>query len=120
MKELDLIVRLLAAVSAAEERDAFDPAFVDERVLKAPPAARDRAAIKAVKAGYLDGLHIIENVDGQRAPHIAWERSNPYVTIAGLEYLSTNAAARQIIQELKDAAVSLAAQAVGAAIPYKL
>ena len=113
MKELELIVRLLAAVSAAEERDAFDPAFVDERVLKAPPAARDRAAIKAIKAGYLDGLHVTDGA-------ILWERSTPYVTIAGLEYLSTNAAARQIIQELKDAAVSFAAQAVETAISYKL
>ena len=113
MKELELIVRLLAAVSAAEERDAFDLAFVDERVLKAPPAARDRAAIKAMKAGYLAGLHITDGA-------ILWERSNPYLTIAGLEYLSESAAARKIIQELKDAAMSLAAQAVGAAISYKL
>lgn len=118
MKELELLIRLLAAVHAAEEKAVFDPVFVDERILKAPPAARDRAALKAMKAGYLDGLHVINGIDGH--PYIAWEYSKPFVTMQGLEYLDDNAIAKRVLSELKDTAISLAAQTVGAVISSKL
>lgn len=120
MKELELLIRLLAAVHAAEEKAVFDPVFVDERILKAPPAARDRAALKAMKAGYLDGLHVINGIDGQEVPYIAWEYSKPFVTMQGLEYLDDNAIAKRVLSELKETAISLAAQTVGAVISSKL
>lgn len=116
MNEIEVIVRLLSAIATAEEKGGFNTAYVDERVVHAPPEIRDLMAIKAVKAGYLDGLHIVDNIDGQQKPHIFWEYSSPTVTLEGLAYLNENSAANKVKEEIRKTIVDVAVQLTTAAL----
>lgn len=110
MEDFKLIVQLLAAVKAGEENPVFNCLLVDEKTLKATPAQRDRMAVKLQKAGYIDGLYIIDDVDNQAAPVILWQNSHPSITLEGLQYMRENSALRTAARELMDAGISLAAQ----------
>lgn len=112
MDEFKLIVRLLAAIKAGEDKPDFNCALVDEKSLKAIPAERDRMAQKLQKAGYIEGLYIIDDVDNQTASVILWQNSHPSVTLAGLQYIRENSAVRKAAQEIKDAGIAVASQAI--------
>lgn len=112
MDDFKIIARLLAAVRAGEGKAAFNCALVDEQAIKAPNEKRDALAIKLQKAGYLEGLFIVDDVDSQPHPVVLWEYSRPAVTLAGLEYTETNAPLRKALQEIKSGAVAAAAQTV--------
>jgi len=112
MDDFKVIARLLAAVRSCEGQPSFNCALVDEKNMKAPAAKRDNLAIKLQKAGLIEGLFVVDDIDNQTVPVVMWEYSHPAVTLAGLEYIETNAPLRKALQELKDAGVSLAAQAI--------
>ncbi len=112
MDDFKIIARLLAAVRSCEGQPTFNCALIDEKNVKAPAAKRDNLAIKLQKAGLIEGLFIVDGIDSQTAPAVMWEYSHPAVTLAGLEYIETNAPLRKALQEIKDAGIALAAQTI--------
>lgn len=112
MDDYKIIARVLAAIRAGEGQATFNCALVDEKVVKAPAAKRDVLAIKLQKEGLVDGLFVVDDIDNQPFPVVMWEYSHPTVTLAGLEYIDTNSALKKALQEMKEAGISFAAQAV--------
>lgn len=112
MNDFKLIVRLMAAIEAGEEAPVFSCALIDEKTLKTTSNQRDRMALKLQKAGYIDGLYIVDDLDNMQIPVIMWEYSNPTVTLSGLQYMQENSAFKKAAQELKDAGISLASQTI--------
>ena len=112
MDDFKVIARLLAAIRASEESLVFDVALVDEKVLKTTAANRDLLAVKLQKAGYIEGLTVIDDVDNQGAPFVAWDHSKPAVTLEGMTWMQTNEPLRKAVKELKSAGTSAAAQIV--------
>lgn len=112
MDDYKIIARLLAAIKASEESPAFDVALVDEKVLKTTSTRRDLLAVKLQKANYIEGLLVIDGIDNQASPVVMWNQSKPEITLAGLEWMETNAPLRKAITELKDAGTSIAAKIV--------
>ena len=112
MNDFKIIARLLAAIRASEESPVFDVALVDEKVLRATEVQRDILAVKLQKAGYIEGLYIVDGVDNQTVPHIFWERSKPSVTLEGLTWMQTNEPFRKAVEELKQAGITAAAGAI--------
>ena len=112
MDDFKIIARLLAAIRASEGNPVFNPALVDERVLNTAESKRDILAVKLQKAGYIEGLFVVDDVDNQAVPHVIWERSKPCVTISGLEWMESSAPLKKAIQEVKGTAVELAAKVV--------
>lgn len=108
MDDFKIIVRLLAAIRAGEEHEVFNTALVDERALKATPAARDALARKLQREGYIDGLYIIETLDNG-PDTILWEQSHPSVTIKGMEFMRNSEPLKKAAAELRNAAVQTAA-----------
>ena len=86
--------------------------LVDEKVLKTTDVNRDILAVKLQKAGYIEGLVIIDDVDNQKFPHVAWGKSKPAVTLEGLTWVQENEPLRKAIKELKDDGISVATQVV--------
>lgn len=116
MDDFKIIAQLLAAVRIGEGQKVFNCALVDEKVIKAPAAKRDSLAIKLQKEGLIAGLFVLDDIDNQPYPAVMWEYSHPEITLAGLEYIQTNSALKSALRELKDIGVTVAAQAIAAAI----
>lgn len=112
MDDFKIIARLLAAIRTGEGKPTFDCTLVDEKIMKAPAVKRDNLAIKLQKAGLVEGLFIVDDIDNQPYPAVMWEYSNPSITLKGLEYIQTNSPVRKALQEMKDAGISLASQAI--------
>ena len=115
MEDFKIMARLLAAIRAGESCPAFNTALVDERVLKTTAENRDALARKLAKAGYIDGLYIVETLD-EGPDMILWEESRPEVTVKGLEFMQQSEPLHKAIQELK----SVAAQTAAAVIANQL
>ena len=99
MDDFKIIVRLMAAIRASEEKGFFDQSLVDEKVLHTTAAKRDNLAIKLQKEGYVEGLVTTEDIDN--APlAVLWNLSTPSVTLRGLEYLKDNKAAQKAIMAI--------------------
>lgn len=111
MEDFKIMARLLAAIRAGENSPAFNTALVDERVLKTTAENRDALARKLAKAGYIDGLYIIETLD-EGPDTILWEESRPEVTMKGLEFMQQSEPLHKAIQELKSVAVQTAAAVI--------
>ena len=107
-------------IYAIEDKGQMDMALVDPRVLKTTQEKRDQIALKLEKDKYIEGLRIIDGIDGQREPVIMWEHSNPKITIKGLEYIDGNDSMKNAVKEIKDIAISIAAQAVTNVIMTKM
>lgn len=112
MDDFKVIARLLAAIRASEESPVFDTALVDEKILKTTAVNRDLLAVKLQKAGYIEGLAIIDDIDNQTIPFVAWNNSKPAVTLEGMTWMQTNEPLRKAITELKGVGTSVAAQVV--------
>lgn len=112
MDDFKIIARLLAAIRAGEGQQPFNCALVDEKVIKAPEAKRDALAIKLQKSGLIEGLFIVDDIDGQPRPVVMWQYSSPAVTLSGLEYIDSNSALKKAIKEIKDAGIAVAAQTI--------
>ena len=108
MDDFCLIAKLLAAIKSSEDDERFNIALVDEKALKTTAAHRDMLAFKLKQAGYIDGLCVIDDVNGMSRPAVLWERSKPYITIAGMEYIQSSDPLRAAINSLKETAVGVA------------
>ena len=109
MDDFKVMARLLAAIRAGEKNPPFSPAMVGEKVVKAPAAKRDGLAIKMQKAGYIEGLFVVDDIDNMPAQVVMWQYSAPSVTLEGLCYMRE-------CKPLKDAFAELAAEVAKAAI----
>ena len=112
MDDFKVMARMLAAIRASEESPVFDVALIDEKVLKTTDVNRDLLAVKLQKAGYIEGLVTIDDVDSQKVPYVAWGKSKPAVTLEGLTWMQENETLRKAIKELKDDGISAAAKVV--------
>ena len=112
MDDFKIIARLLAAIKASEESPVFDVALVDEKVLRTTAVKRDILAVKLQKAGHIEGLVIIDDVDNQKVPFVAWNVSKPYITLEGLTWMETNEPLRKAVKEVKESGISFAAAMV--------
>lgn len=112
MDDFKIMLRLLAAIYACEGKP-FNCTVVDERVIGCDPEKRDRLALKLRKEGFIDGLRVIDGVDGMQRPIILWDKSSPEVTFKGLEYMDSNETFKKVAAEMKDTAVQIAAGIVG-------
>ena len=115
MEDFKAMLRILAAVYAREKANG-GLEYLDERIVKTDDKTRDILLMKLQKQGYIEGLHIVESVDGQRVPVILWQDSFPTVTFSGMQFMDGNETAKAVLREIKDAAVSLAAQTFGTII----
>ena len=113
MNDFKIIARLLAAIKASEESPVFDVALVDEKVIKATAKQRDNLAIKLQKAGYIEGLTVIDDIDNQTVPYIAWNQSKPAITLSGLEWMDNNDSLKKAVKEIKEMGTSVAAKIIG-------
>lgn len=108
MDDFCLIAKLLAAIKSTEDDERFNVLLVDEKTLKTTAAHRDMLAYKLKQAGYIDGLCIIDDVNGMSRPGVLWERSKPYITIAGMEYIQNSDPLKTAVNSLKDSAIGIA------------
>ena len=111
MDDFKAIVKILAAIRATEEKPVFDEGFVAEEVLGITKKKRDILIYKLYKAGYIEGLFVIDEINNQKEPILLWERSKPYVTLAGLEHIRENSTIRKAIKAVIDEFVPTAATA---------
>lgn len=114
--DFKVMVRLLSAIRASEEKPVFDPLLIDEKVVKTTAEHRDSLAVKLQKAGYIEGLFVLDGIDNMTKPVVLWNNSHPSVTISGLEYIRTSEPLRKAAQEIKEIGISVAAQTAAAAI----
>lgn len=120
MSDMKAIVHIMAAIRASEDKPCFDLALVDEKAVKVDAKTRDLLAVKLLKAGYIEGLNVVDDIDNQTAPYVAWSHSRPSVTLAGLEYMQENSAFRKAAEEIKQDALAVASQVVSNVIISKL
>ena len=104
MEDFKIMVRLLAAIQPQEGAAVFDTSRIGENALKTTAQKRDMLAYKLKKDGYIDGLFVVDDVDNQAYPYIAWANSHPYVTIKGLSFMQECEPFRKAAKELKDVA----------------
>ncbi len=116
MDDFKTIARLLAAVKIGQDMPVFNCALVDEKTLRTSAAVRDRLAVTLRDEGLIDGLFVVDDIDNQAFPVILWPRSHPRLTLKGMEYLRDNRTVRKALQELKDAGIAVASQAIANAI----
>lgn len=109
MEDFKIMVRLLAAIQSQEGAAVFDTSRIGENALKTTAQKRDMLAYKLNKDGYIDGLFVVDDVDNQAYPYIAWANSHPYVTIKGLSFMQECEPFRKAAKELKDVAGQTAA-----------
>lgn len=112
MDDFKVIARLLAAIKAGEDDPPFDVALVSPKALKTTELKRDRLALKLQKAGYIDGLFVVDDIDNLPEPVVLWDSSSPSITLDGLEYIATNTTLRKAGAEIKAFAADVAAKAV--------
>lgn len=110
MEEFKAMAKVIAAIKAGEDSEEFNLALVSERALGLTEKQRDKAALLLYKNGYIEGLRVIDGIDGQRVPVICWEFSHPAITLQGLEYIEESKPLKKAFAALRDMDVEVAAQ----------
>ncbi len=111
MDDFKAIVKILAAIRATEEKSVFDEGFVSEEALGITKKKRDILTYKLYKAGYVEGVFVIDDMNNQTEPIIKWDRGKPYVTLAGLLFIQENSTIRKAMKAVIDEFVPAAASA---------
>ena len=106
------MAKVLAAIKGSEGLPVFNMALVSEAALGMPEAERDKAARRLYENGYIDGLKVIDGIDGQRVPFIYWPGSKPSVTLKGLEYMEECKPLKMAFKALRDMGTQIAAQVI--------
>ena len=114
--DFKVMARLLSAIRANEEKPVFNPLIVDEKVLGTTAEHRDSLAIKLQKAGYIEGIFILDGIDNMPRPVVLWGNSHPSITIAGLEFIQTSEPLRKAGKAIIDAGIAVASQTISATI----
>lgn len=95
MDDFRIIYRLLKQIRAFELLEEPDWALFAPEVLKTSAMKRDNLALKLLDADYIDGLRLVEGINGMTRRVILWEYSSPSVTLKGLEYMEENSLMRR-------------------------
>ena len=95
MEEFRVIYRLLKAVAAYERAEEKSLLWFEPDRLRTTVRERDRLAVKLLRAGYIAGLNVLDDIDNQMAPVVLWNASRPEITLAGMEYLEENSLMRR-------------------------
>lgn len=112
MDDFKSMAKVLAAIKGSEGLPVFNMALVSEAALGMPEAERDKAARRLYENGYIDGLQVIDGIDGQRVPFIYWPGSKPSVTLKGLEYMEECKPLKKAFKALRDMGTQIAAQVI--------
>lgn len=112
MDKAEAMVKVLAAIEGCKGKPVFNLALVSDRVLGMPEKERDEVALLLQKNGYIEGLEIIDGIDGQRVPFIYWPGSFPSITLKGYEYIEESKPLKNAFKALREAALPVAAQIV--------
>lgn len=112
MDDFKAMAKVLAAIKGSEGLPVFNMALVSEAALGMPEAERDKAARRLYENGYIDGLKVIDGIDGQRVPFIYWPGSKPSVTLKGLEYMEECKPLKKAFKALRDMGTQIAAQVI--------
>ena len=112
MDDFKAMAKVLAAIKGSEGLPVFNMALVSEAALGMPEAERDKAARRLYENGYIDGLKVIDGIDGQRVPFIYWPGSKPSVTLKGLEYMEECKPLKKAFKALRDMGTQISAQVI--------
>lgn len=106
------MAKLLAAIEGGQNGEVFNEACVSEEALDMTEQQRDDAALLLYQNDYIDGLRIIDGIDGQRKPHIMWSFSYPTITLKGYEFIDESQPLKRAFKALHEVEVSAAAQII--------
>lgn len=112
MDDFKAMAKVLAAIRAGEDSEHFNLALISERALGMTEKQRDKTALLLYKNGHIEGLYIIDGIDGQRIPSICWNASNPAITLKGLEYIEECKPLKKAFSVLRDLGADVAAQVI--------
>lgn len=112
MEEFKAMAKLLAAIKAGEGKPVFCQDLISEEALCLTAEQRDKAALLLQKNGYIEGLRIIDGIDGQRIPYIYWPGSSPSITLQGLEYMEESKPLNKAFKALWGIGIETAAQVI--------
>lgn len=104
------MARVIAAIESGHGKPVFNLALVSEEALGIPEERRDDAAMLLYKNGYIEGLRIVEGIDGQRMPHIFWDMSSPNITLKGYEFIDENQPLKKAFKALSKLDIPTAMQ----------
>lgn len=100
MDNMKLTAKILLLISESENEGKHDPMVYSESCLKCPQRQIDACVIRLKNAGYVDGLYTTENIDNCE-DSVLWGCSKPRLTLAGVEYMSSNDSFRKAKEELR-------------------
>lgn len=112
MDDFKAMAKVLAAIKAGEDSEVFNLALISERALGITEKQRDKTALLLHKNGYIEGLHIIDGIDGQRIPVICWNASSPSITLDGLKYIEECKPLKKAFAALRELSADVAAQVI--------
>lgn len=95
MEDFRIIYRLLQAIIAYEKAEERTLDFFLPERLKTSAENRDRLLVKLVRAGYVDGVRVADDINNLTQPVVLWSASAPSITIRGMEYLEENSMMRK-------------------------
>lgn len=109
MEDFKLMYKILKVLLSCEDSTKWDPLLLDHNVLKVSERKRDNTLFRMQEEGLLCGVEEKSFIgDVEPKADISCER--PRVTIKGIEFLETNSLMNKAGEELKEAAISFAAQ----------
>ncbi len=106
------MAKLLAAIECGQAGEVFNEACVTEEALCMTERQRDDAALLLYNNGYIDGLRIIDGIDGQRRPYIMWSFSNPTITLKGYEFIDESQPLKKAFKALREVSIAAATQLI--------
>ncbi len=106
------MAKLLAAIECGQAGEVFNEACVTEEALCMTERQRDDAALLLYNNGYIDGLRIIDGIDGQRRPYIMWSFSNPTITLKGYEFIDESQPLKKAFKALREVSLAAATQLI--------
>lgn len=108
MNDFKAMARILSAVKQCESERRMDFSLFQSEVLKTDETTRDSLIVKLQKDGYIEGFMIIDDIDNQAYPFIAWTHSNPKITIKGMTFIEENKTLKKAMKEIRDTEIDIA------------
>ena len=104
MDDFRIIYRILRNINIMAKAEEPDMRLLSAQALKTTEENRDRLILNLIDDGYVKGFHVLDNVDGLLKPVILWDRSQPSITTAGMQYLQENSMMKKAMEMAKRAA----------------
>ena len=89
MNDMQAIAKILVVFRESEKIGAVNMCLLDEKSLRVTERERDALVIALLHAGLIEGVATTEDVDNA-SDEVLWNLSRPRVTLAGIEYMSTD------------------------------